>query len=428
MSSKAPGIRETVKILLALFADCGCPHIPSESFRQAKFNKPEAVEPFLKVLQHVLRVLHFLKSSDARDIREAITVTTHNSSDEVVHRVRKCALELGYHRMEFYIGGVSSCELLLFFAWLFQATSFISQLRSYHLSAALSNMSIPLASSKQFLLERVEKNITSLDREIQTLALDSHAMSLDNALRKIQWMKGVLKGDCRSVQNSHRAAVKLSHTILQSCTGSASQTRRQPLSLHDLFLLRYPEQQSACVKRLEWHTASLHNLLQWQWYEPVFWQWMESVLDQYTVVVLTDTSNRETRDTSDTELVATELCVEKISEEVVKCQQRLSRRLDDKKLCIEQLRKAWKSKERANLRSEKPLGNLKLELHLSLQRVAIESGMWCPVPVPEPSNRVLHNSLKYRAVECELCRLQASIDESEKRLQSLMSAVVEFIQ
>ena len=41
MCSRGQGIRETVRFLLTLLADCNCPHIPSESFRLAKFNKPE---------------------------------------------------------------------------------------------------------------------------------------------------------------------------------------------------------------------------------------------------------------------------------------------------------------------------------------------------------------------------------------------------
>lgn len=415
-SAKVPGIRETIKVLLALLTDCGCPHVPSESFRQAKYDKPEAVKPFWKMLQHVLCVLDFLKSGRMQDVREHTATSCSEDMKMVTLHVRKRALELNYHRLEFYVDPVGSCELLLFFAWLLQATSLISQLQSYHLNAAISNMSISLPSSKHFLLDQVIKNTTSVDREIQTLALDTRTMCQDDALRKIQWLKGILQGTGRSVGNAHRAAVKLTHTILQCCAGSASPSRRQPLSLHDFFLLRYPEQLLACEKRIEWHTTSLHNLLKWQQHEPVFWQWMESVLDQHTAAVCTDTSARDTQDTGCSELSMTkELCVETLSKEVAECQQTYSQKLADKIHTLHSLQRIWKGKEKPKCQQNECL---------QLPQVAIEGTMLYPVPATQPSTASLHCS----TVESELSQLQANIEQIEEHLHSLKSIVAEYIQ
>ena len=433
MSSKAPGIRDTIKVLLALLSDCGCPHVPSESFRQAKYNKPEAVEAFWRILRHLLRVLHFLESGDTRDVREVATESSSEETKTASHCVRTLALELNYHRPEFYanIDSVGSCELLLFFAWLLQATSFTSQLQLYHLQAALSNATIPLPSSKRFLMDHVEETTAALEREIQTLTLatKSHSLSLDSALRKVEWLKGTLSGNCRSVENAHKAAVKLSHPLLQSSAYTASQTRRQPLSLHDLFLLRYPEKLTACVKRLEWHAASLQNLLQWQQQEPVFWQWMESVLDQHSAAEHTTNAVESASgagETSDAALAATELlCVETLSGEVARCQQNLTQALADKKPHIERLRRAWTSKEQSE-RCTKP------EPPLCLPQVAVESVVWCPVQASVSSSGVLsdspHHSLQLRTVEAVTCRLLTSTEETEKHLHSLKSAIAEYIQ
>ena len=419
--SQTPGIRETVKVLLALLTDCGCPHVPSESFRQAKYDRPEAVEPFWRILQHVLCVLQFLKSGDLRDMREVIatataTATHCGSNEKIALSVRRHALDLQYHRPKFYADSVGSCELLLFFAWMFHATSFISRLQSYHVNAALHSMSIPLSSSKYFMLEQVQKNTASLDRQVESLVTaDSDAVSLDDALRKIQWLKGMMFGSGRSVENSHKATVKLSHTILQSCTGS--KPRRQPLSLHDLFLLRYPEQLSASVRRLEWHTASLHNLVKWQQHESVFWQWMESVLDQHTAAVHTSSPDTAVQGT-DVESTTTKLCVDKLSEEVAERQQKLSRRIEAKKPLIERLHKATKSKEASD---SKP------DHQLSLQHVPVERCVLCPAPASQSSNTTSSDSSQYRAVEREIARLQAITEETEHHLHSLMSTVAEYL-
>lgn len=418
MSSKIPGIRETIKVLLALLTDCGCPHIPSESFRQAKYNKPEAVKPLWKMLHHLLCVLDFLKSGDLQDVREHTTTSCSEEMKMVIHYVRKRALELNYRRLEFYVESVGSCELILFFAWLLQATSFVPQLQSYHLNAAINIISIPLSSSKHFLLEHVEKNTAPVDREVQTLALDAHTMSRDEALRKIQWLKGILQGTGRSVGSAHRAAVKLTHTILQSCAGSVSSSRRQPLSLHDVFLLRYPEQLSACEKRMEWHIVSLSNLLKWQQHEPVFWQWMESVLDQYTTVH-TDTSDREARDTDHCELaISKELRVERLSKEVAKCQLTFSQKVADMMHTVHPVQRGKeKPKNQSSVINEKPQC-------LQLPQVAIESDiLYRPVQAARPSTA----TLQCNTVESGLNQLQVNIEEIEEYLHSLMSTVAECI-
>ena len=424
MSSKPLGIRETVKVLLSLLTDSGCPHVPSESFRLAKYNKPEAVEIFWGILQHAVYVNHFLQTGDLRDIREI----TSNYSDcggmkRVVLYIRKCALDLGYHRTEFYVDAVGSCELLLFFAWLLHQTSFVSHLQTYHVNAALHSMSIPLAQSKQFLLERVESDVAFLGREIQALTSGDHGISLNDALRKIQLMKGMLCGIAGSVENAHKASVKVSQTVLQSCSSSASQSsKNQPLSLHDLFLLRYPEQMAACVKRLEWHVASLHTLIRWQQHEAVFWQWMESVLDQHTTTPpCNELSHEEDNDAAT--LASTDLCVDVLTIDVAQCQQALSQKITNQKSVMERIHKANRtSMEQAH---KKIPTDSTLAHHLALQRVAIEGDAWCPLTsssgVPGDTQQ------QDQAVMDEITRLQASLQKTKEHLTTLVPTIAKCI-
>ena len=141
-------------------------------------------------------------------------------------------------------------------------------------------MTLPSISSPQDSFSCIGLQWRDNCRIPLSLGIASSSACLETALQKVLWLKGTLGGSCASVHNAHKAAVKLSHSLLQSSTLHGSQTRRQPLTIHNLFLLCYPEQLALYLKRLEWHTASLKNLLQWEQHETVFWQWMQSVLDE----------------------------------------------------------------------------------------------------------------------------------------------------
>ena len=433
MSSKAPGIRETVKVLLTLLTDSGCPHVPSESFRQAKFNKAEAMEPFWMILQHVVSVHQFLKSGDLRDMREVVTSARHCSRSSTLERkkavlqVKTYALEIGYVRLEFYEDTTSSREQLLFFAWLLQAVSLTSQLQSYHTNAALDCLSIPLAPSKYFLLEHIEKDVVSFDREVRTLCDGAATLPLDDVLRKTEWVKGTLLGNCRAVENAHKASAKLSHTVLHSCSESVSQRhQRHPTSLHDLFLLRYPEQLSVCVKRLEWHVASLNNLLKWQEHEPVFWQWMESVLDQLPALPhTTDCSHREELDAShDTDKLGnTKVCIDTLSKEVALCQQKLSDAIAVQKPHLQRSHKARSISIESTVAHKNQ--ECKQVHHLSQQKVAIDRSMWCWASGACSDSSA--NSIQQGTVEQEISRLQTNMEKMKEELDTLRSTLATYV-
>ena len=416
MSSKRAGIREAVKVLLALLTDCGCPHIPSESFRQAKYNSSEAVQPFWTILYHLVHVHLYLKSGKLGDIRSI----KEEGGRAHIQFVRRHALELNYHRHGLYIdtAAVDSCELLLFFAWLLKETSLVSQLETYHINAVKHGTSIPLAPSKQFLLENLQSHIASIKSELCSLTMYTHnGLSFEDALRKIQFIKGVLQGSCRSVENAHRAAVKLSHNIHQSCTSESSQlpqasNKQQCLSIHDVFLLRYPEQLSACVKSLEWDITSLNNIIKWREHEPVFWQWMESVLDQHTIThnIVSD----EDRVSDTTQLTFN---IDVLNKEVTQYQQKLSEMITEKNIQLERLYKSHKNKEDISTKSSNDDIRLKpVRIETSVLRPHLQHGHI-------PAGLHDHSSFQYRTVEEYITQLQTSIKQAEKELKSCMTAV-----
>ena len=358
-------------------------------------------------------VHNYLNSCKLGDIRECISRGDGGSSSDIKYVVRRYALNLGYHRQEFYVDDVGSCELLLFFAWLLQATPLTSQLQCYHVQSALRVTSIPLASSKHFLLEHVVSHTLSLEKEVQTLITHDQSL-LEDPLRRVEWLRGVLRGSCRSTENAHRAAVKLSHNIHQSCTKLSSQTtNKQPLSLHNVFLLRYPEQLSVCMKRLEWHTTSLDSLAKWRQHEPVFWQWMESVLDQRTSLQCAAQEEGGSGDAAQLTLSTATL-----EEEVIQCQQKLNDVISEKRVQITRLKKVQTSRGSTYVTREdsSPV--------LGVQPVAVESSVFLPQSAHLQANHCLHGgSVQYRTVESELSRLQANIQKSEEQLHSLKAAL-----
>jgi hypothetical protein len=425
MSRTTLGIRDCVRVLLAILTDCGCPHIPSESFRLAKFDKTEAVEPFWRILHHVLCVHRLLLvSRDQGDLREVARECC--SSGDVSLCVRKRALELDYCRSQFYGEEVGSRELLLFFAWLLQATSLVPQLQSYHVNAALHATTIPLATSKQFLLDHITTWTTSFDTELQALiSVKGDALSLEDALRKVQWLKGILAGSCRSVENTQRAAARLSHSIVLSLSPGQQthqSSSRCQLSVGDLFLLRYPEQLAGCVRRLEWHVAALEGLARWREHEPVFWQWMESVLDKHTTLLPTPPTQGG-GDGSDAEEV---LNIDKLEKEVHQCEQTLSRAIGEQLECLHKCRTSRESKSRA----EKRLCISKQDTRhcVCLHHVAVET---CVLGSPPTAGHRWapgggkDSVLQTRTVGAEVMRLQDRVQNEEQTLLSLKATVAQ---
>ena len=424
MAKKAPGIRDAIKVLLAILSDCGCPQVPSETLRQAKYNKPEAKNTLWRPLYCMVQILQYLKSGDTGDIREAVSQTQSGplKVTRMAHSIRKYAFELNYYRPQFYCDAeaVGSCELLLFFAWLLETTSFVPQLCHYHLRAA-SDSSIHLLPPRQFLMHSIEEEICTLERQVQDLSLSiaSSSACIETALQKVLWLKETLNGSCASVHNAHRAAVRLSHSLLQSSTLHGSQARRQPLTIHNLFLLHYPEQLALYLKRLEWHITSLQNLLQWEQHEIVFWQWMESVLDQQSRQA--DANESET-DSSHMSVAAEVPSVEYLAEEVAMLEQGLHQRLLVRRPHTDRVQRVWLSKERTSQFShtEERLTKHQTQVLLSLPPVLLESTVYQPTLEP-PS---CHGAFKH-SVEASIVKLVTRTEETGRNLHLLRSLIAE---
>ena len=194
MASRSQGIRETIQLLSTILSHCGVPKIPSESFRQAKFNKPEAATTFWSLLFHLVQTVQLLDQSGCDRVHKFSEETLKCAAFEV----RRYLFMLGYMRREFYgrHDSVGSRELLLGFAWLIKKSNLFSKLRQYHLKAG-NRVSIPLKASRKFLLEEVEKGVMSVRNEVgsllKTLSQESQdSESLRQHLQKLVWLRGKL--------------------------------------------------------------------------------------------------------------------------------------------------------------------------------------------------------------------------------------------
>ena len=309
MAVKAqPGAREAIQRLSSILTDCSIPKVSSESFRQAKFNRDEATGILWTLLLNIVQLLLFLESRTTHEgIRDSVryhsllpTSSDTNHSQIATLVIRKYLLSLGYSRVEFYCipFNSGSRELLVAFGWLLHKSRLIEKLYAYNLEMA-SATRIPLRANKSLAIrevvdesEYVLAEMMEITSDLSQVALRQKAMSrhqfdgtmvkIDQGLQKLAWMRGRLQAKWKSALTSRTAYVKLAHRLHKSTlTQQQSHTSDKPphLNVHELFLLRYPEQLSSYLKQIEHHMSCLQRLIQWQLHEPVFWQWMESVLD-----------------------------------------------------------------------------------------------------------------------------------------------------
>ena len=312
MAAKAqPGAREAIQHLSSILTDCSIPKVPSESFRQAKFNRDEATCVLWTLLLNIIQLLLFLESKITHEgIRDSVryhsllpTSPDSNHSQIASLVVRKYLFSLGYSRVEFYCIPLNSGsrELLMAFGWLLHKSRLIEKLYAYHVEMA-STIWVPLRANKAFTVrgvvgesESIEAEMVEIMNDLSREAQGQKAMSrrqsndatmktYDEGLQKLAWIRGRLQAKWKSTLTSRMAYQKLAHrlhksTLIQQQSSHTSANKPPHLSVHELFLLRYREQLSSYLKQMEHHVSCLQKLIQWQLYETVFWQWMESVLD-----------------------------------------------------------------------------------------------------------------------------------------------------
>ena len=404
-----PGAREAIQHLSSIITDCSIPKVPSESFRQAKFNRDEATSVLWTLLLNVVQLLLLLESRTKHDeIRDSVlyhsllpTSSDTNYTQIATLVVRKYLLSLGYSRVEFYCVQFDSGsrELLIAFGWLLHKSKLIEKLYTYHLDMAGATL-IPFRVSKVFAIRGTVEECESIGAELSEITsdlsrvasrqkmVDRHqsndsVMKIDNTLQKLAWMRGTLGAKWKSALNSQMAYLRLAHRLHKSTLTQHqhfTNDKRPHLSVHELFLLRYPEQLFIYLKNVEHHVSCLQRLAQWQLYEPVFWQWMGSVLDlherekaslldeQKEQGEVADSAKNSSRDGGGGGVVEVQLeSLERLKDKVQLLEREVCSLLEKHKPYLEKIQRVWQLKvknvhreeiEREHAQNEKKLESL----------------------------------------------------------------------
>ena len=281
------GIRESIQLLSSILTECDFAKLPSEAFRQAKFNNEVARRPFWGLLLHTVRFLQQLDTSTGGGTLKLgpEVVAKQESFHLQAFVVHKYFFAMGYCRCEFMSSpakAIGSRELLLAFGWLLCKSELIPKLTRRHLQAA-NEVKFPSRTTKTFLLDQIEVDARLMDTELQgTLkelegaSTSSHCI-LQN-LQKLVWLRGrMLKAWEMALDSNlayHKTADRLHRCTLRSHTINGP----SHLNVHEVFLLRHPEEMTLYLAKLEHHISVVRKLLEWRELEAIFWQWLESVL------------------------------------------------------------------------------------------------------------------------------------------------------
>lgn len=378
-------IRDTIRLLLSLLGECGVPKIASECFRGAKFDQEDAVADLWGLTFHVMQAVLFLDSDWCGDSLNRITYYSITPSNLPTAQaiLRHYLFELGYEREKFYlpVDTIGSREVLLAFSWLLNRTNFFAKLSRHFLEVAKGTQ-IPLKPSADPLVEQVMEENRVMEYELEKLMMifreaatyPSASLSIGpytEALHKLVWLKGLLDSKWRSVQRvclAHQKLVDKIHrsTHINSPVSSPCGNIKGHLSIHEVFLLRYPNQMKVHLSKLRHSVDILQKLIQWQDCEPLFWQWMESVLD-----LLEERGNEKepNQDTDGGGMAAKVNPLEDVEVAVVraqKLQEEFEGLLKKIKPLLNRVEHAWKHKSRTHHT------NLKKELQSIRQQLQFE--------------------------------------------------------
>ncbi|KAM5337752.1 uncharacterized protein AAES06_009422 isoform 2-T2 [Glossophaga mutica] len=225
-----------------------------ETFRRAKFDRPEAAPALWRLL---FRVLSQLRAGGAR---------ASPAPEAQARWVKSELLSQGYPRQGLTQlpedGSRGSRELLLALSWL------------------LAREPLP---ERLLVQTRVQLGDEMPVCECDILAsrgLPAPGAEADGPVevRHLQWLMGKLRFRWRTLMASQQEECALLGKIHWYTRGCHSDRRLGHLSVAEAELLRDPESGQQLLRRLESENARLEAALEWRRREVVFWPWMDTVL------------------------------------------------------------------------------------------------------------------------------------------------------
>ncbi|XP_078594176.1 tubulin epsilon and delta complex protein 1-like [Branchiostoma floridae x Branchiostoma japonicum] len=239
-------------------------HVSAETFRQAKFDRPEVTRPLWFLLYQLLNYPGTCEEPTSTEIQL--------TDDVVVTSVKTCLYLHGYRSPEFLALPSSmehgSRELLLAFGWLTAATDTIHRLSQppNHLLAENTDYVHKVVRGQSTPPEKPAHSKTDLCR-------------LPEPDRVTVWLLGKLRLALRSLHAACLERTVLTHKIHMYTSGHSLVPGRTHLSPRDVYLLRHVNHVDKYLSELEREVRRQEALLRWTTNQDIFWQWMESVLD-----------------------------------------------------------------------------------------------------------------------------------------------------
>lgn len=277
---KPSGIREAIQTLTSILSTCGMHKVPSETFRQAKFNHPSVAQEISRILYAMCELVSQLTSNKGHSIRPEqlhITSTVNITSTEekwIFHATRTYLYFLGYRRLAFFTEKASSREMLLALGWIILKYNVVTKLRLAH----MATFDVPLLTSTptvERLLDLVQTSLDHLKMELQMIEVSLDKMDL-TLIKKMTWIRGHLEKEWINLYKIVQAHKHLSKKLHQY---THHESNHDSLSLHEIYLLRYPELLKDHMKKLEKQIVLLQYFLDWESSAAnVFGQWLLSVL------------------------------------------------------------------------------------------------------------------------------------------------------
>ncbi|XP_062989357.1 tubulin epsilon and delta complex protein 1 [Elgaria multicarinata webbii] len=238
------------------------PGASPETFRLAKFDRPQASIAFWKLLYTLLKQVQgggWVESTD---------------TGTLVGFVKSVALSHGYRRLKFYQlssdGSEGSRELLLVFSWLLCRINLMEQLLT------LSRLTL----WDEAIVCMCYTPLKSLQHG-RTLASKTHVKG-PRDVRYLQWLNGRLQFRWRSCHTEQQEQCKVLHKVHSYTIGSHTDPIIGHFSVTEVDVVRQPDSYKQLLQFVESDNSRLEAFLKWKPMEPVYWHWMETVLDPET--------------------------------------------------------------------------------------------------------------------------------------------------
>ncbi|XP_040189130.1 tubulin epsilon and delta complex protein 1 isoform X1 [Rana temporaria] len=253
-------IKHALCALCRVLSFCGCVSDP-ETFRKAKFNRPEAASEFWKLLHCLL-----IQTYSRRDHSSVSRNGKETKGNEI--RYVKSLLQIqGYGRPAFYEladdGTEGSREILLAFSWLLYTGKILEIILEKNRVEFGNRITFCMCSKNMDFKEEVKALIKYTSQDLD--------------VRYLQWINGRLRLGWRNLHNVHLEKCSMLYKIHLYTQGCQIDCLAHHLPALETELVHHPEIYNKLLQCLESEDSYLEAYMEWRHLETVYWQWMETV-------------------------------------------------------------------------------------------------------------------------------------------------------